>query len=206
MVKLLNMAINPSQFQKLNVTDTCAIWNILSSRLLYTTARNVNCSFCCTKFVQYECLHKPRKINTSEDIELQNRLTQAMQDGQFKSYDLALEDLQEVKILQQRKNLGKGELSSIAFAKRTNQAFLTDDRGARRLAEESMLRHFVQTTPHLLGWLFFINHLSDSDLKPIIKEHKQYNRPLERHFTEMYARALDYRSKLYINNVEIEQL
>jgi len=60
-------------------------------------------------------------------------------------------------------------------------------------------RQFVQTTPHLLGWLFFTNFLSDSDLNPIIDEHKKLNRPLEKYFIEMYKRALDYRSKMNVN-------
>lgn len=194
------MTIDPSQFHKLNVTDTCAIWNILSSKLLYMATKAAGCSFCCTNFVYYECLHKPRKTYTQEDIELQNRLRQAIQNGEFKTCHLELEDLQEIEILQKRKNLGKGELASIAFAKKTSQAFLTDDTKARKLAKEVMARQFVQTTPHLLGWLFFTNFLSDRDLQPIINEHKQHNRPLSQCFTEMYNRALDYRAKLSIYN------
>lgn len=197
------MAINPSQFQKLNVTDTCAIWNILSSKLLYITAIKANCYFCCTKFVHYECLHKPRKKYKNEDINLQGNLKQAMQEGQFKTYHLDIEDLQQVAVLQKRKNLGKGELSSIVYAKKTCQAFLTDDRKARELAENIIYRQNVQTTPHLLGWLFFANYLGDSDLKLIIDQHKQNKQPLEKYFTEMYFRALDYRSKQNINNSKV---
>jgi len=192
------MPIDPSQFQKLNVADTCSIWNVLSSRLLYVAANAAGCSFCCTNFVHYECLHKPRKTYTSEDLELQARLKEAILDGKFRSYHLDLEDLQEVDILQKRKNLGKGELASIAFAKKTNQAFLTDDIKARKLAEEVMIRHFVQTTPHLVGWLFFANFLGDGDLKSIVDEHQKYNRPLSQYFEDMYSRALDYRSKFNI--------
>jgi len=63
-----------------------------------------------------------------------------------------------------------------------------------------MNTRLVQTTPHLLGWLFFANFLSDSDLPTIINEHeKKYNRKLAKYFTEMYYRALDYRSKIYLN-------
>ena len=130
---------------------------------------------------------------------MQNRLREARKDGKFQSYHLDLEDLQEVDILQKRKNLGKGELASIAFAKKTSQAFLTDDKNARKLAEEVMFRKFVQTTPHLIGWLFFENFLGDSDLKPIVNEHEQHNRPLSKYFNEMYRIALDYRSKLNLH-------
>ncbi|MCU0550841.1 MAG: hypothetical protein MUC48_15950 [Leptolyngbya sp. Prado105] len=166
------MAIDPSQFQKFNVVDTCAVWNILSSQRLYSTAVASGCSFCFTSFVHYECLHKPRSNSNPQDLELQNRLRGEIQAGKFKNYHLDLEDLQEVEILQQRKNLGKGELSSIAFAKKTNQAFLTDDMKARKLAGASNCQ-FVQTTPHLLGWLYFANFLGDGDLKAIIDEHEE---------------------------------
>ena len=115
--------------------------------------------------------------------------------GNFKSYHLDLEDLQEVDILLKRKNLGKGELSSIAFAKKTNQAFITDDMGARSLASEAGTLLSVQTTPHLVGWLFFANFLGDSDLKSVTDEHKKYKRPLAKYFCEMYNIALDYRAK-----------
>ncbi len=190
------MSLDPSQFQKLNVADTCAIWNVLSSWLLYERAKSVGCSFCCTNFVHYECLHKPRKTYSDADRVLQTRLQKALQDGQFKSYHLDLEDLQEVDILQKRKKLGKGELTSIVFAKKTNQAFLTDDKGARNLAEEVMTRRFLQTTPQLVGWLVFTSLLSDYDVNSIINEHKTVEQPLAKYFREMYERALDYRLKL----------
>lgn len=74
------------------------------------------------------------------------------------------------------------------------QAFLTDDQGARELAEETMDKTMVQTVPHLLGWLCFENYLSDGDVETVIKEHKEFERPLERFFREIYRRALQYRS------------
>ncbi len=100
-------------------------------------------------------MYNPRKNPTPEALELQNIFIKATEDGKVKKYNLELEDLQEVAILEKRKRLGKGELASIVFAKKTNQAFLTDDQGARKLASEVMNTRLVQTTPHLLGWLFF---------------------------------------------------
>lgn len=188
---------DPSKFHKLNVVDACAIWNIISTQLLRTTAYSIGCSFCCTDFVYYECLYKPRKKVKPEDIALQNLLRQEMQNGNFKNYHLDIEDLQEIEVLQKRKNLGKGELASIAFAKKTYQAFLTDDRGARNLAEAVLTHHRVQTTAHLLGWLFFERYLSDGDLSLIIEQHKQYKGKLEKYFIVMYHRALDFRAKQY---------
>ncbi|YAF98359.1 MAG: hypothetical protein AB3A66_12185 [Nodularia sp. CChRGM 3473] len=191
------MAIDPSNFHKYNVIDSCAIWNILSSRLLYTTANNAGCIFCCTYFVYYECLHKPRKNPKQAEIELQNRFRQEYEEGKFKYYHLTIEDLQDVEILQSRKKKDKGELASIAFAKKINQAFLTDDQGARKLAAQSINNKMIQTTPHLLAWLIFINYLSDTDLQPIINEHKKYDRPLEKYFLNAYKIVLDYRLKAF---------
>lgn len=190
---------NPSKFHKINVVDSCAIWNIISTQLLRTTAYSAGCSFCCTDFVYYECLYKPRTKVKPEDIALQVLLRQEMKSGKFKNYHLDIEDLQEIDVLQKRKNLGKGELASIAFARKTHQAFLTDDRGARNLAEEVLTHHRVQTTAHLLGWLFFESFLSDGDLNQIIDEHKKYNGKLEKYFIVMYERALDFRSKQHFN-------
>ena len=34
-----SMGFDPSRFHPFNVTDTCAVWNTLSSRVLYSTAR-----------------------------------------------------------------------------------------------------------------------------------------------------------------------
>ncbi|MEH2338045.1 hypothetical protein [Nostoc sp.] len=193
MGELLGMGIDPSNFHKYNVIDTCAIWNILSSKLLYTTANNAGCLFCCTYFFYYECLYKPRANPKQAEIELQNRFRQKYENGKFKYYHLTIEDLQDVEVLQVRKKKDKGELASIAFAKKTRQAFLTDDRGARIEAAKSMNSKMVQTTPHLLAWLIFINYLSDSDLQPIIDEHKKSDRHLEKHFLDAYKIVLEYR-------------
>ena len=77
------------------------------------------------------------------------------------------------RLLERRKRLGKGELSSIALAMKTNQAFMTDDQKARKLGKEVIGNDKVQTTPHLLGWLFFEGKLLDVDKEDIVAEHKQ---------------------------------
>jgi hypothetical protein len=187
------MKVNPSQFHKLNVIDTCAVWNVLSSRLLYQTSISVGCSFSFTAFVHYECLLKKRTRSSAEDAELKKRLAYEQGKGRFLVYHLSIEDLQDVDVLERRKNLGKGELSSIAFAKRTLQAFMTDDFGARKLATQVISSGLVQTTPHLFGWLYFSQILSDSDKEEIIKEHESLRGPLRPHFETMYSRALHYR-------------
>jgi hypothetical protein len=191
------MRINVSQFHQYNVTDTCAVWNVLSSRVLYLTARSAGCVFCITQFVQYECLHKPRKASTHGPI-LQRRLQEEQLKGNFQAYTLTVEDLQDISILESRKRLSKGELSSIVFAKKISQAFLTDDQKARKLAE-GLLDRSVQTTPHLLGWLFFNGRLTDGDKKTIIDQHVGLAGTLSPHFEAVYCESL--RCQLLQRNV-----
>jgi hypothetical protein len=190
------MQVDPTHFNPLNVVDTCSVWNILSSKLLYARAVVSKCFFSCTEFVRYECLSKKRKNVSSEDQELQSRLRTEIINGQFRSYGVDLEDLQDVGILQSRKRLSLGELSSIAFAKKTQQAFMTDDQKARRLAEQVMQPDQVQTTPHLFGWMFFNGGLEDSDKDQIIREHAAMKRPLAKLFEQMYLWALQHRLKI----------
>ncbi len=185
------MAVDVTRFYKNNIIDTCSIWNVLSSKILYRATLTAGCAFFCTQFVIYECLYKPRKINSPEEIELKNRLRKEKMRGYFKDYHISIEDLQDVDVLEKRKNLSKGELSSIAFARRMSQAFLTDDQGARTLANEFMNSDMVQTIPHLFGWLLYGSFLNDLDKDAIISEHESLNRPLKKYFNDIYLKALE---------------
>jgi len=188
------MPIDLSRFHQQNVADTCAIWNILSSKLLHSASRSAGCSFCCTEFVNYECLYKPRKNLTSEDEELQRRLREEQARGDFVPYHLDVQDLQDVAIIEKRMRLSKGELSSIAFAQKTRQAFMTDDQKARKLASDIIDPPMVQTTPHLFGWLYFHRHLANGDKDVVIAEHQRLKRPLASPFECTYQEALRCRS------------
>lgn len=184
------MTIDVSTFHVLVVTDTCAVWNVLSARALHRAAGAAGCCFSLTEFGLYECLVKTRKKHDDGDRELQRRLRAARESGQFQAYSLDVEDLQDIEVLERRRKLSKGELAAIAFAKKTRQAFLTDDQGARKLAASFMNPAFVQTTPHLAGWLFFGGRLCDSDLDEIVAEHERLGRPLARFLREMYLEAM----------------
>jgi hypothetical protein len=191
------MRIDPSQFHIVNITDTCSIWNVLSSRVLYNAAITANCVFSCTSYVLYECLHKPRKTARQEDEELKRRLQAEVGKRHFPEFPLAIEDLQDPRVMDLRGRLGRGELSVIAFALRTGQALMTDDGKARKLAERLVPLDKVQTTPKLFGWLLFTNHLSDADKDVIVDEHQRLRpqRPLTPHLDEMYRWALECRLK-----------
>ena len=187
------MAIDPSKFHLVNVADTCSVWNVLSSIRLYAAAKEACCEFCITSFVRYECLTKPRKKEpTASEIELMRRLAREQGRGGFAVYSCDIGDLQAIKILESRKRLGKGELSSIAFAMKIGQAVITDDKKARKLADDSG-HALTQTTPHLFSWLIFNGRLGDSDRGAVIAQHEAMERPLAPHFEAAYDMALQCR-------------
>jgi hypothetical protein len=187
------MPVDPRHFNIINVIDTCSIWNILSSKILYSTSLAANCHFCCTGFVNYECLHKPRKKMSDQDKELRYRLKQAKIKKQFQTFHISINDLNDLEILNKRKKLSKGELSSMVFAKRIGKAFMTDDQAARKLACQCLQVEMIQTTPHLFGWLLYIGLLSDSDKDAIITEHESFKGNLTKYFDQIYIRALEYK-------------
>jgi predicted nucleic acid-binding protein len=166
------MRIDIKSFKQLNVIDTCSVWHLLSSDRLYNTARINGCYFSCTKYVVYECLYKPRTALKATDNKLQNKLQKEMVKDLFPSYSISIDDLQSIMSLEQRKSLSKGELSSIVFAQKTRQAFLTDDQGARKLSEFYIGLENTQTIPQLFGWLSYIGKILDSDKSIIIQEHE----------------------------------
>lgn len=177
------MAIDPSIFHQVNVADTCAVWNILSSEALHLAAKKAGCSFCVTGVVQYELLLKPRSQRKASDVELRSRLEREQAAGGFPSHACSLEDLRMVGSLEERKKLGKGELSSIALAMRLYQAVITDDRKAARLSREAG-HALTQTTPHLLSWLEFHNALSDADKRDVLAQHAELNGSLVEPFRD----------------------
>jgi hypothetical protein len=183
------MAIDPSKFHPFNVADTCSVWNILSSARLRSAAKDARCDFCITSFVHYECLIKPRKSLTEADVELRRRLQAEQRGGVFKAHSCDIGDLQHVKVLESRKRLGMGEISSIAFAMKIGQAVLTDDQKARKLAQ-AVGHPLVQTTPHLFSWLLFTRRLGDSDVPVVVSQHEALEGDLAPHLERAYGLAL----------------
>ncbi len=181
-----------TKFYTLNVIDSCSVWNILSIPIVYNASLIAGCFYSFTNYVHYECLKKtgskPRNAN------LCSELKREIAKNNFKVCDITIEDLQEMEILEARKKLGKGELSSIVFAKKTNQVFLTDDKKARNLAKEVLGKDRVQTTPHLVGYCFFQRILLDGDYPSIIADHKASLTSnwgdLEIYFKEAYEESL----------------
>ena len=184
-----SVSIDPSKFHPINVADTCAVWNVLSSARLHAAAKEAHCDFCITSFVRYECLHKPRTSETPAETELMARLRREQERGGFKAHSCDIGDLQAIGLLESRKKLGKGELSSIAFAAKINQAVITDDQKARKLANATRAG-LGQTTPHLFAWLMFKRYLGDSDKATVLSQHRALDGTLEPHFERAYELAM----------------
>ncbi|MDR3059115.1 MAG: hypothetical protein LBU84_13370 [Prevotella sp.] len=184
------MDIDITKFLIFNVIDTCSIENVLSSSTLYRATINAGCRFCYTKYVEYEMLYKPRKKVSIESQAIREKLIAETSSQIFECHNLSIDDLQDVEILEQRKKIGKGELSSIAYARKINQSFMTDDQRAKILGIEILGKTKTYTTPHLLGWLFYTRELIDSDFHQIIEEHEKCNRPLSEFFKLAYHESL----------------
>ena len=186
------MNSNITKLTLFNVIDSCSVWNILSSRLIFRASVEAGCYFSLTNYVSYECLFKKRKKEVEESII--SSLKREIETKRFMNCNITIDDLQEISILENRKKLGKGELSSIVFAKKTRQAFLTDDRKARNLAIQVLGSEFVQTTPHLVGFCFYKRYLTDSDINILIAEHQTSLTSswgdLSRFFREAYEESL----------------
>lgn len=191
------MSIDPSLFHPMNVADTCAVWNILSSDILHSAAKKAGCSFCVTGVVQYELAIKPRSRRKDADIELQKRLAKEQAGGGFPSITCSIDDLRVVSALEARKKLGKGELSSIALAMRLYMAVITDDRKATRLARDTG-HAMTQTTPHLLAWLEFTGALSSSDKRLLFEQHAGLNGTLAGPFREALEIARNCKANVAI--------
>jgi len=182
-----------SQFRLLNVGDTCSLWNLLAAPLLYVTARAAGIKVCCTNFVIYECLHK-RSKHWPERLELQKRLKSRLTDGSITAFPIELEDLQQVDVLRSRKKLSIGELSVLVFAGKTQQAMLTDDKGAQKLALTHLTPDAIQSTPHLVAWLYFTSLLADADVAQVKAELRGLARNLDPHFDNFYQEAQQCRA------------
>lgn len=180
-------------FYQLNVIDTCSIWNLLSSKTLLSTTKQTSISFCITNFVLYECIYKRRKKTDLNQNELIKRFNNERKNNNFVDYPISISDLQDNEILYTRKKRSKGEISSMIFAKKTNQAFITDDKNARHLADSFLGSDRVQTIPQLFGYCVYCGLLLDNGIHAVISEHKDLEDSITVHLESAYKKALEKR-------------
>lgn len=197
--------LNYKDFHKSNAIDTCAVWNILSSKKLTHVSISCGLDGCLTKCVYYECTKKWNKSSEIEN-ELKMRLESVIKDRAFKKFDISVDDLLDESICELSNRIGLGELSALAFARRYRIAFLTDDQKARQLAAQVINIDFVQTTPHLLGWLCYNNKLSDSDKADVVGEHVELGGILEKYFDSAYLQAMSLRLQEVTNREDSDRL
>lgn len=184
------MALDPRSFPDVSVVDTCAVWNLLSSQRLHQASVQARRHFCITTMVLYECLQKPRSSITPEKQQLTDRLHAARSNGRFDVHECDLDDLISISAHAPR-GLGSGEMSCIAIAYRMQSiAFMTDEKQARRFAENK-LKLKVGTTPRLYGFLLYHQHLGAADHQDVIAEHERFEkRPLTEFLQEAYEEAM----------------
>jgi predicted nucleic acid-binding protein len=187
------MELDPKAFAKSNFTDTCSIWNLLSSKTLLSIARQVGCDFLLTEYVVYECLVKPRSSEGAQEAALKSSLVAERTAGRFSTYRLSVEDLQDLSRLHQIRRLGRGELTSIVLAEKFRIAFLTDDKAARKLGNTVLGSDRTQTVPHLVAWLTYEGHILDGEKAAIVQEHAQMGRPLAKHIENGHLMGLQAR-------------
>jgi hypothetical protein len=193
------MSFDPACFSRVSIVDTCAVWNMLSSKKLNQAAIQAKLTFCITPVVLYECLQKTRSTVTEQQEFLMTRLRNERAAGRFPVEECSLEDLLTVSAKAPGK-LGSGELSCMATAYRIRSiAVMTDEKLARKYSEEK-LGLLIETTPRLYGYLHYHHHLNDGDHAEVIGEHEKFEkRPLTKFFTEAYHVAL--RTKLMISGI-----
>lgn len=189
------MMFDVRSIYRLLIVDTCSVWNILSSRRLFSATKSANLTMCITPAVFYECFFKRRGEDSDVVIDLRCRLEQAIKEGCFPVQECSLADLVYVSQLAPVK-LSSGELSCIAVAYGIpTLVAMTDDKRAR-VFTENKLNLNVETTPRLYGRLHYHRFLTDSDHNEIIQEHEMYEkRPLTEFFKNTYGIALQERLK-----------
>ncbi len=195
------MSYDPAHFASASVVDTCAIWNMLSSRRINQAAIQAKLHFCITPVVLYECLQKPRPNITAEQRQLMTRLRDERAGGRFPIQECKLEDLLAISAKAPGR-LSSGELSCIATAYRIRSiAVMTDEKLARKYAQNT-LELQVETTPRLYGYLHYYQHLGGADHDEVIKEHERFERrPLTPFFNQTFEEAM--RCRLMMNATAI---
>lgn len=79
--------------------------------------------------------------------------------------------------------------SVLVFAAKTQLAILTDDKGAQKLARSHLQVEAIQSTPHLIAWLYFGSLLGDGDVSQVKAELAALSRSLDPHLDNFYLEA-----------------
>lgn len=170
--------MNSDKFISVNVTDTCAVWHLVGSPTLFTSAVGAKLSFIITPTVDYECFTKQgvRPVSVVR-LRLREHLRAHLNAGRVSTMSVSIESLQATILAAKEKGLtkrlGRGELSCVALARDLGHAaVLTDNKREFRVIEP-LVDGRLQKTPQLLGWLYMTDRLSDGDVDLVIQQHEQ---------------------------------
>ena len=133
--------------------------NVLASRVLHEAAKSAGVSLCCTVSScgtsAFTSQGQPRPERSEMQLSEDGSRNCRRDHGKVLQHR-HIADLQDVEVIENRMRLSRGEISSIVFAKKSQQALMTDDRKAARTSRGTILAaQKVQSTPHLLAWLYF---------------------------------------------------
>jgi predicted nucleic acid-binding protein len=104
-------------------------------------------------------------------------------------------DLLDADVYALRNRLGLGEISTLAFSRKTRQAMLTDDQKARKRIREVMPNHPVQTTPHLLSWLSYLGRITPVEKETILNDHRRNGGQIVYHLERGFEIGVEARDK-----------
>jgi predicted nucleic acid-binding protein len=185
-------------FPVVSAIDTCAIWNILCSKILVSAAMQQNLHFMLAEYVRYECLVKLRRSTSEIESKMRIKLVELLAANRgFSVNQLAVDDLSGlIRAIGSPRRFDKGELAALALALKYRNGFLTDDRAARKAGEKVVGASQVRTTPHLVGWLVYTGHLVDGDIPAIKTDNLAFrgnNGNLGKFIQECYEHALGLR-------------
>lgn len=187
---IMNIPFDVSIYYEYNYIDTCSIWNTLCSELLFNKIKQKISNFFVSKFVIYECLYKKRRQENKMDKRLQIKFRSEKDRGYFIPHPIEISDLQQIEILRNRNKLGYGEISSIILAQKTKQAFTSDDRNARKLAEKAINPKKIQRTAHLIGWLYFQELINEKEMKLIFNDINNSRKFIKKQFLDNIIREV----------------
>lgn len=172
MPDLPNITIDVRTFALVSAIDTCSVWNLLSSRRLLMAALAKQRWFLVADYVRYEALVRPRTRSTTGELTLQTEFRERLQQKRgFEAARISIADLLPIANLPEVRKLGRGEIATMALARKIRAGVLTDDQGARKAAPKVGAEP-AQTTPQLFGWLLYEGALSDGDVSTVIAEHE----------------------------------
>ena len=166
--------MKPFKFKNINkytVIDACSTVNLISSKMFLSHALNDGFEFNMTRNVEFELVSKPLRRPNKRIEEQREYIKHLLAQKDLIRTSLSIDDLHELAELEERKKLGIGELSCIAYAKHKRLTVITDDTDAGNFAEKVLGNDYANNTADLLGNLLYRRIIIDNEYDSLIQEH-----------------------------------